>query len=108
MQIPCPKMEKIMRIPKEQLRSTPYNRHMKDSHNYNIVDDLSQSLASMYTLGLLQSFPSQKKVLLNALGDFDPFDTNLVTFDHDNGEPRLPSSITFKVLVTVIKIIIHR
>ena len=47
LQIPWPNTKKILRIPKAPLRHTPHNPHMKAKHNYNIVDDLSQSPVAM-------------------------------------------------------------
>ena len=53
LQFPWTTTDKILRIPKERLICTPHNPHMKVAHNYNIVDDLSQSPATMSTLEVL-------------------------------------------------------
>lgn len=50
----------------------------------------------------------QRKALLSALGEVDPSDTHLITFDLDKTDPRLLSSIAFKVPVTIENLIIHR
>ena len=100
----CPSMEKILTIPKSPLRLTPHNPQMKASHNYNIVDDLSQSPTSMSTLEVIQYFPSQRKALLNALGTIDSFDSHLINFDLNKGELQLPSFLAFQVPLTLKKL----
>ena len=42
------------------------------------------------------------------LGVIDPSDSGLITFDLDQGEPRMPSSISFQVLVTIHNLDIHQ
>ena len=49
----------------------------------------------MSALEVLKTFPSQRKELLFALGVFDPYDSRLITFDLDQGEPQMPSSVAF-------------
>ena len=65
------------------------------SFNYNIVDDLAQYPLAMSTLEVLKTCPSQRKALLYDLGVIKPSVYRLITFDLDQGEPRIPSSIAF-------------
>ena len=69
--------------------------------SYNIVDDLAQTPTAMSALEVLKTFPTQWKALLAALGAVDPSDSKLITFDTENGEPQIPSTITFQILVSI-------
>jgi hypothetical protein len=62
----------------------------------------------MSILEVLQTCPTQQKSLLFSLGAVDPADTRLITFDLDNGEPHLPTLITFQIPVKIWNIIVHR
>ena len=62
----------------------------------------------MPTLELLQSFPTNRQELLNALGTVNPFESRLITLYLDKGDPLLPSSITFQVPVTIKNIMTHQ
>jgi hypothetical protein len=62
----------------------------------------------MSVLEVLQTCPTQHKSLLSTLWAVDPVDTQLITFDLDNREPRLPTPITFQILVKIQSIIVHR
>ena len=84
------------------------NATTRDALNYSIVDDLAQSPKAMYTLEALKTYPSQCKGLLSTLGVIDPSNSRLITFNLDKGEPRIPSSITFQVLVMIQNLVIHR
>ena len=75
--------------------------------NYIIVDKLAQYPPSMSALEVFQTCPLQHKDLLSVLGVIDPFDSMLITFDLDQGEPQMPSSITFQDLVTIQNLVIH-
>jgi hypothetical protein len=78
------------------------------AHNYNMIDDLAQSPATMFVLEVLQTFPSQCKYFLSALGEFDPDDTQLITFDLDSGEPCLLALVAFQIPVKIWNITVHR
>ena len=69
--------------------------------SYNIVDDLAQNPTTMSALEVLKTCLTQRKSLLAALGAVDPSDSKLITFDTENGEPRMPSTITFQILVSI-------
>ena len=49
----------------------------------------------MYTLEVLQSYPTQRKNLLTALGVMDLGDMNLIHFNLKNLKPRLPHQLDF-------------
>jgi hypothetical protein len=78
------------------------------AHNYSLIDDLAQSSAAMLVLEVLQTFPTQRKSLLFALGVVDTADTKLITFDIDSEEPCLPALITLQILVKIWNITVHR
>jgi hypothetical protein len=46
-------------------------------------------------------------LLLFALREVDPTDTRLITFDHDSGEPCLPTLVAFQIPVKIQNIIVH-
>ena len=56
----------------------------------------------MSTLEVLQSFPTQRKNLLTALGALDRDNTNLIHFNVENYKPRLPHKISFQVITKVV------
>jgi hypothetical protein len=62
----------------------------------------------MSVLEVLQTCPTQWKSLLSTLREVDPADTQLITFDLDGGEPRLPSLISFQIPIKIQNIIVHR
>jgi hypothetical protein len=63
---------------------------------------------AMSVLEVLQTCPSQRKYFLSTLGEVDPSDTHLITFDLDNVEPCLPSLVSFQIPVKIRNIKIHR
>ena len=76
--------------------------------SYSIVDDLAQPPTSMSALEVLKMCPKQRKALLAALGAVDPSDSKLVTFDTENGGPRMPSTIAFQIMVSIWNLVVHR
>jgi hypothetical protein len=62
--IPHPNMETPFCIPRIPLRKNVHNPQARVAHNYNLVDDLAQSLVSMSVLEILQSCPTQRESLL--------------------------------------------
>jgi hypothetical protein len=42
------------------------------------------------------------------LGEVNPVDTRLITFDLDGGEPHLPALVTFQISVKIWNITVHR
>ena len=69
--------------------------------SYNIMDDLAQTPTAMYALEVLKTFPTQQKASLDAIDVVDPYDSKLITFDIENGEPRMPSTIAFQIPVSI-------
>jgi hypothetical protein len=70
--IPCPSAEPPLRIPRIPLRRNVHNPQARAAHHYSLVDDLAQSPAAMLVLEVLQTFPTQRKSLLSAMGVVDP------------------------------------
>jgi hypothetical protein len=106
--IRLPNAETPLCIPHILLRRNVHNPQARASHNYSLVDDFEQSPTTMSVLEVLQTCPTQRKSLLSALGVVDPVDTQLITFDLDSGEPRLPALITFQIPVKIWNITVHR
>ena len=69
--------------------------------SYSIVDDLAQTPTAMSALEVLKTCPTQWKALLATLGAIDPSESKLITFDTENGEPRMPSTIAFQIPVSI-------
>jgi hypothetical protein len=99
--IPRPNAESPLRIPHIPLCRNVYNPQARVAHNYSLVDDLAQSPTAMLVLEVLQTCPTQWKSLLSTLGEVDPTDTRLITFDLDSGEPHLPALIAFQIPVKI-------
>jgi hypothetical protein len=78
------------------------------SQHYSIVEDLAQAPCAMSALEVLQSFPSQRKALLQAIGVVDSADTSLLSFDLENSEPRLPHSIVLQISMGCLGKQVHR
>jgi hypothetical protein len=106
--IPHPSAELPLRIPRIPLRRNVHNPQARAAHNYSLVDDLAQSPAAMSVLEVLQTFPTQRKSLLSAMGAVDPADTRLITFDLDNCEPRLPAAVAIQIPVKIRNITVYR
>ena len=76
--------------------------------NYSIINDLAQSPMTMSALEVLKTCPTQRKSLLDTLDAVDPSKSKLITFDLDQGEPRMPSTIAFQILVSIWNLVVHR
>ena len=77
---------------KGTLRRT-HNLNARAAQHYSIVEDLAQAPCAMSALEVLQSCPSQRKALLQAIGAVDSANASLLYFDLENSELRLPHSI---------------
>ena len=55
----------------------------------------------MSTLEVLQSCPTQRKNLLNALGSLDLDNTNFIHFNPENHKSRLPYQLIFQIITKV-------
>jgi hypothetical protein len=62
----------------------------------------------MYVLEVLQTYPTQRKYILSALGEVNPSDARLITFYLDRGEPCLPSLVAFQIRVKIQNIMVHQ
>ena len=62
----------------------------------------------MSALEVLKNCPSQRKNLLSTIGAIDPTDSQLMAFDLDQSEPRLPSTLAFQVSVSIRNFVVHR
>ena len=62
----------------------------------------------MLDLEVLKKFPTQQKTLLATLGVVDPSHSRLITFDLDQGEPRMPSTIAFQIPVSIQNLVVLR
>ena len=56
----------------------------------------------MSTLEVLQSYPTQCKNLLTALGALDPDNTNLIHFNVKNYKSRLAHKLAFQIIMKVV------
>ena len=77
---------------KGTLRCT-HNMNAQAAQHYSIVEDLAQAACAMSALEVLQSYPSQRNALLQAIGVVDSVDASLLYFYPENSEPCLPHSI---------------
>ena len=62
----------------------------------------------MSALEVLQSCPSQRKALLEAIGAVDSADASLLSFDPENSEQCLPHSIALQISVGCLRKQVHR
>jgi hypothetical protein len=69
------------------------------AHHYSIVEDLAQAPCAMSALEVLQSYPSQRKALLQAIGAIDSANASLLSFDPENSESHLPHSIALQISI---------
>ena len=67
-----------------------------------MVEDLAQEPCAMSTLEVLQSYPTQHKNLLTALGALDPNNTNLIHFNVENYKSRLLHKLSFHIIMKVV------
>ena len=62
----------------------------------------------MSTLEVLQTFPTQRKNLLTALGAMDPKNSNIITFKLDDFKTRLSHQLAFQITTKIARNTIHR
>jgi hypothetical protein len=84
------------------------NLNAQAAQHYSIVEDLAQAPCAMSALEVLQSCPSQRKALLQAIGVVDSADASLLSFDPEHSEPRLPHSIALQISVGCLGKQVHR
>jgi hypothetical protein len=85
-----------------------HNLNARAAQYYSIVEDLAQGPCAISTLEVLQSYPSQKKALLQAIRVVDSTNTSLLYFDPENSESRLPHSNALQIFVGCLGKQVHR
>jgi hypothetical protein len=91
--------ETMTHIPKGAFTKASNNPNARATHNYSMVEDLSQTPCVMSTLEVLQSYPSQRKSLLATLGSAETCNPSTIMLDIIDLKPRLPYHITFHIVV---------
>jgi hypothetical protein len=86
-------------IPKCSFKKYSHNPTTRAAQNNYVVEDLSQNPCAMSTLEVLQSFPSQKKALLAALGSAKTCNPGTIMLNTTNLKPHLPYHVTFQIVV---------
>ena len=82
----------------------PDNTNLIDFNVENYKSRLPHKLVFQVvsTLEVLQSFPTQRKNLLTALGALDPDNTNLIHFNVENYNPRLLHKLAFQIITKLV------
>jgi hypothetical protein len=86
-------------IPKGAFNKASHNPNARATHNYSVVEDLSQTPCVMSALEVLQSCPSQRKYLLAALGSAKTCNPGTIMLDTTDLKPCLPYYIEFQIVV---------
>jgi hypothetical protein len=86
-------------IPKGTFKKSSHNPNARAAQNYSVVEDLSQTPCAMFTLEVLQSFPSQRKALLTSLGSTKTCNPGTIMLDTTDLKPCLPYHIAFQIVV---------
>jgi hypothetical protein len=86
-------------ISKGEFKKSSHNPNTRATQNYSVVEDLSQSPCAMSGLEVLQSFPSQRKALLAALGSTDTCNPGMIMLDMIDLKPHLPYHMVFQIVV---------
>jgi hypothetical protein len=100
--------DSILRPPKRNIHKSTFNPSSRAAQNYNIVEDLAQAPCAMSALEVLQHCPSQRRILLAAVGTVDPELSNHIMFNLNNYTPRLSHQLSFQVDVVVHNQQIHQ
>jgi hypothetical protein len=82
--------ETMTHIPKGAFKKDSHNPNARAAQKYSIVEDLAQTPCAMSTLEVLQSFPSQRKDLLSALGSAETCNPGAIVLDPTDLKPHLP------------------
>jgi hypothetical protein len=91
--------EMMTHIPKGVFKKDSHNPNARAAQNYSIMEDLAQTPCAMSALEVLQSFPSQRKALLSALGVVETTNSGMIVFYPTDHKPRLPHHVTFQIVV---------
>jgi hypothetical protein len=76
--------------------------------NYSVVEDLAQTPCAMSALEVLQSFPSQRTVLLSSIGAADFASQLVMKFDATDVRPCLPYHVAFQIGVVCNNLLVKR
>jgi hypothetical protein len=95
--------ETMTGIPKGAFKKASYNPNARTTQNYSVVEDLSKTPCAMFALEVLQSFPSQRKALLAALGSAETCNLRTIMCDPSDLKPHLPHHVTFHIVVAYTK-----
>jgi hypothetical protein len=87
LQIKKPSFDSILCPPKSTIQKSTFNPSSRAAQNYNIVEDLAQARCGMSALEVLQHCPNQRRMLLAAIGAFDPESSNNLMFNLDHHQP---------------------
>ena len=74
-------------LPKCMIDTLQHNLNYQVSHNYSIIEELTQDPCVMFTLKILQRCLVQWKNILIAIGTFNHFDSHPMTIDFHNSKP---------------------
>jgi hypothetical protein len=91
--------ETMTRIPKGAFKKASHNPNARAAQNYSVVEDLSQTPYAMSALEVLQSFPSQRKALLAALGSTETCNPGTIMLDTTDLKPCMPYHVAFQIVV---------
>jgi hypothetical protein len=91
--------ETMTRIPKGSFKKASHNPNAIAAQNYSVVEDLSQTPCAMSALEVLQSYPTQRKALLIALGSNETCNSGTIMLDTTDLKPHLPYHVAFKIVV---------
>jgi hypothetical protein len=86
-------------ISKGAFKKASHNPNARATHNYSVVEDLSQTPCTMSALEVLQSCPSQRKALLAALGSTKTCNLGTIMLDTTDLKPPLPYHVAFQIVV---------
>jgi hypothetical protein len=91
--------EIMTHIPKGDFKKASHNPNVRATQNYYVVEDLSQTPCAMFSLEVLQSFPSQRKALLVSLGSAETCNLGMIMLDTTKLKPHLPYHVVFQIVV---------
>jgi hypothetical protein len=89
----------MTRIPKGAFKKASRNPNARATHNYSVVEYLSQTPCVMSALEVLQSFPAQRKALLTTLGSTETCNLGTIMLYMTDLKPRLPYHVAFQIVV---------
>jgi hypothetical protein len=91
--------ETMTRITKGAFKKYSHYPNVRATHNYSMVEDFPQTPYAMSTLEVLQSFPSQRKALLTALGSTKTCNPGTIMLDITELKSHLPYHVAFQIVV---------